>query len=528
MPKLNQRGIIHLIPLFILLIGIVAGVYLVQKTQIFKPKAASENVEFSGSCVSVKDGQRVLTCPQVQIKFVSPLESGQTSDAGFSFVKEAYAVGPGQGGANRYCKDDDRSKIYHKVCDIQVLLLDFCYPWIYDHREVTQSCDLGTECTPRTATNYTGTYNLGAYCEVSKQSDSSQTNSNSEPAKYTCEGENVLVIEKDSSTVKIDCFETSKGLNKCGSIDGVARCIDVVAAQYSTPSTIQYSTPTTQSTPQDQSAFSRIQQRQQVINTPSDVSTTSYSGGSITPPQGGAGVGSTSPVTSRITISFRFAEDPEKVQQSQWINYTPGGTIVAYVFNDPTPDDKPRFIYTQFKDNLGNTINAKPYPVSIVLVKETVYTPTPSPAATPVSGGSYSTPSYPTPYLTPPTGSSCTIGKVCICGDTTIGDTRDPGQCSDCNGGWCNGGKCANCSGTSYSYPTPSYNTPSSGNNPAPIPGCPPGFSGPGCANTCVANATTCSCGDAAKGRSDDPGKCYPECSGGWCRGGLCVTCNVQ
>lgn len=44
MPKLNQKGVVHLIPLILLLAGIVAGAYLVQHPQIFKPKAYLENI----------------------------------------------------------------------------------------------------------------------------------------------------------------------------------------------------------------------------------------------------------------------------------------------------------------------------------------------------------------------------------------------------------------------------------------------------------------------------------------------------
>lgn len=39
----NQRGVIHFVLLIILLLGIIAGVYLVQKTQIFRPKAYQTN-----------------------------------------------------------------------------------------------------------------------------------------------------------------------------------------------------------------------------------------------------------------------------------------------------------------------------------------------------------------------------------------------------------------------------------------------------------------------------------------------------
>lgn len=43
MPNLNQKGIAHLFVVLILLIGIIAGVYLVQHPQIFKPKAHEGN-----------------------------------------------------------------------------------------------------------------------------------------------------------------------------------------------------------------------------------------------------------------------------------------------------------------------------------------------------------------------------------------------------------------------------------------------------------------------------------------------------
>lgn len=71
----NERGIVHLIPLLILLIGIIAGVYLVQKTQIFKPKAASSSVEIlDGDCVKLNNGEKELVCDKFQFKVTSPLE----------------------------------------------------------------------------------------------------------------------------------------------------------------------------------------------------------------------------------------------------------------------------------------------------------------------------------------------------------------------------------------------------------------------------------------------------------------------
>lgn len=81
MPKLNSRGVIQFIPLLLLLAGIIAGVYLVQKTQIFKPKAGGENIvwvvpegEDPQNCVTLKDGKYVITCPKAKFKILVPEE----------------------------------------------------------------------------------------------------------------------------------------------------------------------------------------------------------------------------------------------------------------------------------------------------------------------------------------------------------------------------------------------------------------------------------------------------------------------
>lgn len=79
--KLNQRGAIQFLIPLILIIGIIAGVYLVQKTQIFKPKAASEKIDWVVSdqdpdnCVTInKEGKKVTTCPKVKFKIDVPAE----------------------------------------------------------------------------------------------------------------------------------------------------------------------------------------------------------------------------------------------------------------------------------------------------------------------------------------------------------------------------------------------------------------------------------------------------------------------
>lgn len=132
--NLNQRGVLHLIPLLLLLGGIATGVYLVQKEgfQIFKPKADAHNVQISGSCVEARGGEGVLTCPTVDIKFLSPLEAGQVSDSGsskilselanMSLVKTAYANDFVSGG---FCQEDT-SKIYATENGVNNYVADSC------------------------------------------------------------------------------------------------------------------------------------------------------------------------------------------------------------------------------------------------------------------------------------------------------------------------------------------------------------------------------------------------------------------
>ncbi len=74
--NMNQKGIAHILLIIILIIGIIAGVYLVQRTQIFKPKAASQIVEWipsqgldSDNCVS---SQTSTTCTKVKFKIFGP------------------------------------------------------------------------------------------------------------------------------------------------------------------------------------------------------------------------------------------------------------------------------------------------------------------------------------------------------------------------------------------------------------------------------------------------------------------------
>ncbi len=124
---MNQKGLAHIILILILLVGIVAGVFLVGKTQIFKPKASAKNIVFSGDCVGSNKSQANTTCPKVTIKFTSPIDTTAVSDNSFNFnlVKVAFAAGSGK---NYYCKTGDPN-IYHteKICN--PVLGFICFTW---------------------------------------------------------------------------------------------------------------------------------------------------------------------------------------------------------------------------------------------------------------------------------------------------------------------------------------------------------------------------------------------------------------
>jgi len=128
----REAGFIHFLPLFLLLAGLAAGVYLVQHPQIFKPKATDQNINFTGTCVASKDGNPIITCNTVQIKFTSPLETGQTSDGGsnlnISLVKPVYAAEVWDQGK---CDSSDPSKIFNKSAYILAPIAD---------------CPQGTQC----------------------------------------------------------------------------------------------------------------------------------------------------------------------------------------------------------------------------------------------------------------------------------------------------------------------------------------------------------------------------------------------
>lgn len=83
---LTKRNIIGLIIALVLLITIPLGIYLAQKTQIFKPRAteetpsASAGIKVTGSGVNCSGEGCTVTGDKVDLELTSPLGPPQPSD----------------------------------------------------------------------------------------------------------------------------------------------------------------------------------------------------------------------------------------------------------------------------------------------------------------------------------------------------------------------------------------------------------------------------------------------------------------
>lgn len=92
MPKLSQRGAIHLLIIFILIAGLIATLYLVQKTQIFKPKASVSGPitpTTSFSFYSEKPGASIGDELVVQVLVHSDIAASNLFDAKISYDPQA-------------------------------------------------------------------------------------------------------------------------------------------------------------------------------------------------------------------------------------------------------------------------------------------------------------------------------------------------------------------------------------------------------------------------------------------------------
>lgn len=95
MSSLNQRGAIQFIILLILLAGVVAGVYLVQRTQIFKPKASVSGPITPTTSFTLSPNTSIANVgEQVEVKVVvrSDIAAANLFNAKINFNKDILEV----------------------------------------------------------------------------------------------------------------------------------------------------------------------------------------------------------------------------------------------------------------------------------------------------------------------------------------------------------------------------------------------------------------------------------------------------
>src|SRR3989338_5894815 len=85
MPKLGERGIIHFIVLLILLAGLVAGLYLVQHTQIFEPKAGGNITRVE---IVDNDGNPIATTDATKVKLKVTWVNNVEANGGVSIIND--------------------------------------------------------------------------------------------------------------------------------------------------------------------------------------------------------------------------------------------------------------------------------------------------------------------------------------------------------------------------------------------------------------------------------------------------------
>lgn len=272
---------------------------------------------------------------------------------------------------------------------------------------------------------------------------------------------------------------------------------------------------------------------------------------------GGGGSSPTKPVIKTIS-QVRVAENLANLSSALWKPYTQG-MVLSHIFIDPSPGEK--FIFVQFSDDRGQIIkiNGQNYIQSSITLEEAQVAP---PPAQPAQGGqevtvgtaSLSTASTvsgsggnwnPVPVNVSLSGFStpgrsiaglfvrnqvgeCSINSCGYIGWTQIRSYGTNG--SDTNPWTATTGDLApgvhmfavfslNADGTAGKLLAVSSSNFTTSGSVTPPP--PP----PQNTSSCQVNVTTCSCDNPDPSSSRYPGKCYPECNGGWCNGGICSTC---
>lgn len=127
MPKQSERGFIQFIALFLLVAGIIGGIYLVQHPTLFRPKAANEGtriefVDASGNPITSTTSQNV----KVKLTYVPPVGTPtppSTLGCSFTDFRAAYGKSQNETGFNANC--DVNVKSDGTIGDGQITILDW-------------------------------------------------------------------------------------------------------------------------------------------------------------------------------------------------------------------------------------------------------------------------------------------------------------------------------------------------------------------------------------------------------------------
>ncbi len=352
----SQKGLVQLAVVFVLLIGILGTIFLTQRTQIFSPHASSSQIELlDNNCTKTMPGKKVIVCPDIQVKIVSPVEAVADNNK-FELVPKAYAKSYGKG---YYCKiDTDDTLIYHKECALPFDIL-CSLPWWEDElKEVEPPDECGfDEVCVNTSQDL---FDTQAYCVERGEEFFPPT------------------TIRDTSIFERSDTETNKTSNS-----SLRRSNNTVsptprASAFVLPNQNVFRSP--QPTPRVPSPIPLASANNQPVVSPSPVISPQPSGNT------GQGGQQLSPAPSpaakkRTTIKYRIAESPTIIRDQQWRDYTVGGVTTAFSFSDVRPGKK--FLYVQFLDNNDLDFDASPYPFEVELVKEAVSAPSPSPRLSP-------------------------------------------------------------------------------------------------------------------------------------------------
>ncbi len=389
---LNQKGIVQIISIILLLAGLGAGLYLVSKTQVFRPQAAGKSIEIiNNDCLDTSSTTRSLKtgCPKVKFKLTPP-----TPASSFNFIKSVLAQ-----------EDSDQLPVFsgksYKCSVDNTEILENVFKLPFGSSPVDNLPTIfGVELEFKVpGVNWGYTEEVRANCK------DLETTCNSE-------GENVACVP--FGTNPVPDFEPIPS----GSFTPSATT--PIESGSPTPASVRPSP-----TPTVPPAAGRLLQQRQGITvtlTPSPTRRLNIDASSV----------------QKKVTGYRFSESPAGLSNKDFLPFNPncGDSFCGeHTFADPA--NGPHFIYAQFQYNNGEVINANPYPLTISIGQGIAPTsppliaiPTINPSVT-VSPSPSASPAI-SPTVSPTTAPGATAART----TAYFRFTDDLNKFSDTNWGW--------------------------------------------------------------------------------------------